>query len=161
MNILIASHDLINEKCHLMPWRTVCEVTQHLQAKGHKVLLISLGEKKEKVKSTKFSFDILEIRKSPNHLHGDLQEIFYGMQPDVILWPIGWRESIRRTRIIGDFGIPIVGYFPGGCYSFQSVLYAIRHVGFRAVLPYMVESICQQVRPLNFLKKNITKEFFR
>jgi len=137
-----------------MPWRTVCEVTHHLQEKGHEVLLISLGEKKEKVKSTKFSFDILKIRKSPNHLHGDLQEIFYGMQPDVIFWPVGWRESIRRTRIIGNFSIPIVGYFPGGCYSFQSVLYAIRHVGFRAVLPYMVESICQQVRPLNFLKKN-------
>jgi len=154
LNILIATHDLINEKCHLMPWRTVCEITQHLQAKGHEVRLVSLGEKKEKVRSTKFSFDILEIRKSPNHLQDDLRTIFYDTPPDAIFWPVGWREPIKRIRIIGHFGIPILGYFPGGCYSLQSVLYAIRHVGFRAILPYLFESICQQVRPLNFLKKN-------
>jgi len=137
-----------------MPWRTVCEVTQHMQAKGHKVFLISLGKRKGKVKSTKFSFDILEIRKSPKYLQDDLQNIFSCIHHDVVFWPVGWRESIRRIRIIGDFGIPIVGYFPGGCYSFQSVLFAIRHVGFRAILPYLLESVCQQVRPLNFLKKN-------
>lgn len=138
-----------------MPWRTVCEVTNHLQSMGHNVTLVSLGHKKGEISSSRLPEGTRgEIRKTYTGLQDDLRELLALESPDVIFWPIAWREPHQRIRVVGNLGVPLVGYFPGGCYSLRSSLYAIKRIGFKAALPYLLESVSPKSRQLKCFKDN-------
>jgi glycosyltransferase involved in cell wall biosynthesis len=154
MNILIATHDLVHENCHLMPWRTVFEVNKHLCELGKNSLLLSLGDSKKIFEEGTRGFNILNIRKGYRFFASDLYEVVVKISPDLIVWPIAWREPRKRMRIIKNLNIPILGYFPGGIYSLKSSLLAFNKIGIKNSTPYFLESICQMTRTLNFLKRN-------
>lgn len=154
MNILIATHDLVHENCHLMPWRTVFEVNKHLCKMGQKSFLLSLGNSKRIFEEDKRSSNILNIRKGYKFLASDLNEVVARISPDLIVWPIAWREPGKRMRIIKNFNIPLLGYFPGGIYSLKSSLFAFNKIGIKNSTPYLIESICQITRTLRFLKSD-------
>jgi hypothetical protein len=82
---------------HLMPWRTLCEVTEHLRNFYHDVTLISLGSVKKKIEGDILPQETFEIRKKVSFLQQDLSEIVHAKNPDIIYWPISWREP--RWRI--------------------------------------------------------------
>lgn len=154
MKFLIATHNLTEENCHLMPWRAVCEVTNHLQNMGQNVTLVSFGVNKGEIPSNRLPQGTREIRKSYDHIKDDLRDLFALETPSVVFWPIAWREPRRRIRIVGDLGIPLVGYFAGGCYSFTSTLYASKRIGFRAALPYIFESLSPKSRQVKVFREN-------
>jgi glycosyltransferase involved in cell wall biosynthesis len=74
-------------------------------------------------------------------------------RPDVVFWPIVWRESRWRTKVACDLGLPIVGYFPGGVYRFTDVLYAVRRIGVRPSLPYLWDALANKRQQLSFFQK--------
>ena len=152
MKIIIASHDVIPEKCHLMPWRTLCEVTTHLRNQGHDVTLISLSEGKQEVLDFRLPYRTRNIRKATTHLYNDLLQLVSELQPDIIFWPISWRESLIRTHIVSSLKIPLIGYFPGGYYSLKTCLYAVKQMGFKITLPYLIEAVVPHFLQLLYLK---------
>jgi glycosyltransferase involved in cell wall biosynthesis len=154
MNILIASHDLVHENCHLMPWRTVFEVNKHLRKFGQNSFLLSLGKTNNSIQLENKEYNILNIRKAYEFLANDLKEVVVKISPDLIIWPIAWREPRKRMRIIRSFNIPLIGYFPGGIYSLKSALFAFKKIGIKNSSPYLIEAICQMMRTLNFFKEN-------
>ena len=154
MKPLIVTHDLINEKSHLMPWRTLCEVTNNFRKHGHDVTFISLDDNRVHLGDTHLPEGVLPIRKSYHHLASDLAKLFRTKKPDVIFWPISWREPRRRTKITASFGVPIIGYFPGGCYLLSSVFYAIKMISLKASIPYLLEAVAPKSRQIAFFKSH-------
>ena len=129
MNILIAIHDLTNDNCHLMPWRIVCEVTKRLNKRGHKTTLVSLSSRYGPLYGERLPGNSVEVRKTLKFLCHDLKRVILGSSPDVIFWPVSWRESRRRHKVVRALGFPAIGYFPGGCYSLRSGILSIRRIG--------------------------------
>lgn len=122
---------------------------------GHNVTLVSLGRKKGEIPSSTLPEGTRgEIRKTYTGLKDDLRELLALESFDVIFWPVAWREPRGRIRVVGNFGIPLVGYFPGGCYSLRSSLYAIKRIGFKAALPYLLESVSPKSTQLKCFKDN-------
>ena len=125
MNIVILVHDLEEAKARLMPWRTVCEVVNGLRATATTAHLVSLGTQNRAYAATNgIPSGTVEIRKTPEWLERDLRAALQHFQPDVLFWPLSWRESGRRVRLAGQLGLPIVGYFPGGVNGLGSMLRA-------------------------------------
>lgn len=154
MNILIVTHDLAHDNFHLMPWRTVFEVNKRLCRMKQNSFLLSLGNSKNTFDDEKKSSKILSIRKGYKFLAKDLYEVVVKVSPDLIAWPIAWREPRKRMRIIRNFNIPLLGYIPGGIYSLKASLFASKKIGIKYSSPYLLESICQMMRSLNFFKEN-------
>lgn len=154
MKLLIASHNITEKNCHLMPWRTVCEVTNHLRDKGENVTLVSLGNINKEIWRKSLPTGTREIRKSYEYLEDDLGEIIKKIKPDIIYWPISWREPVRRIRLINKFNVPFIGYFPGSCFSLHSVIYALMRIGLYKTLPYLLESISHKPTKSKILKKS-------
>lgn len=154
MKLFIATHNLTKHNSHLMPWRHICETTKYLREAGHRVTLVSLSSSKGKLKGSRLPASAIEIRKAFGYFHYDIREIVDQELPHVIYWPLSWRESCQRTKIVGRLAVPLVGYFPGGCHSLNSTLYAMKRIGFRAALPYMLEAISPKSMQLRILKAN-------
>ena len=154
MRYLFVTYDFALSKYHLMPWRTVFEVHKHLSNMGNIGFLVSLGNSKRIIKTDDEKCETIKIRKAYNFLKKDLTEIVGQISPDLIFWPVAWREPYLRMRVIKSFNIPLLGYFPGGIYSLNSSLFALNKIGMRNAIPYFLESICQKTRNLKFLKRN-------
>ncbi len=153
MKLLIAVHNLNEKKAHLMPWRTVIEVAMHLNQSGHQVRLISLGNSLNKLDTKVFPTNTNEIRKSLKYFKNDIKSILKNFSPDLIFWPVTWRESKKRTNIVKSLKIPVVGWFPGGVYSFDSVFFVWKKMKLRETLPYFTETLCMILSKIGLLKQ--------
>lgn len=150
MRILIAVHNLIVEKSHLMPWRTVCDVVTHMQEDGHEAHLISLSYRNSELQGHFIPQGTREIHKSPaTSFSSDLKKELERIQPEVIFWPITWRESSRRIKTITKINVPIIFWFPGGVYSFSACAQAVKTIGLRNTLPYLLEIFSDKKRQVN------------
>ncbi len=154
MNFAIATHDLSNRNSHLMPWRTVCETVARLNSEGQQAFLLSLSGYALAVDGPSMPSHTLVIEKSRNKLERELRRIINAYSLEALVWPLTWREPAWRTKVIGRLGIPIVGYFPGGIYHVSDVLYAVRRIGVRASIPYVMESIVPKRGKLQDFKKS-------
>jgi len=152
MRIFISSHDLIPEKSHLMPWRTLCEVTNHLRNEGHEVTLMSLSGSNQQVVDSRLPDGTRNIRKNTTYLYDDMNQLVKELQPDVIFWPISWRESLVRTHAVAKLNIPLIGYFPGGYYSLKTCFYAVKQMGLKLTKPYLIEAMVPHFLQLFYLK---------
>ena len=98
MNIVILIHDLSEAKAHLMPWRTVCEVVNRLRTTATTTHLVSLGKQNRAYVATNgIPSGTVEIRKTPEWLERDLRAALQYLQPDVLFWPLSWREPGHRV----------------------------------------------------------------
>ncbi len=141
MNFLIFIHDLTIHNAHLMPWRTVCEVVNHAQQKGHEAKLVSLCSEVREISGPGIPSGTIEISKAAGILKENLHEAVRQNKCDVILWPVVWREPYWRIRAVTSLGVPVIGYFPGGVYRLRDTLYASKIIGMRKALPYLVDAI--------------------
>jgi glycosyltransferase involved in cell wall biosynthesis len=156
MRILVAVHDLIVEKSHLMPWRTVCEVVKHMRKDGHDAHLISLGIRDTELQGRLIPEGTKEIRKSSGTLVTDLIKELERTRPDIIFWPVAWRESIQRIKVATDTNVPIVLWFPGGVYSLGACFHSLKRLGFGNTLPYLREALSNRGRQVaNFNKYGV------
>jgi glycosyltransferase involved in cell wall biosynthesis len=152
MKIIVAVHELIVEKSHLMPWRTVCDVVLHLRNAGHEVNLLSLGTEKKMLIGYGVPTGTMQIRKKPKQLSKDLNEVIENDQPDIIFWPVTWRENNQKLKVVSTFKIPIVAWFPGGVYSLKGVCYAIKTLGLIRCKPYFFELIANKTQKIKQFK---------
>lgn len=141
MKLFIVAHDIPDIKAHLMPWRTVCEVTEGLRELGHDATLVSLDNYQGPLSGEYLPSGSFAIRKYGKHLLADLRQLERSLMPDVIFWPVSWRDPLTRTRVLASTTAKVVGWFPGGAYDVPSAFYALRRLGLKRVLPYIMESL--------------------
>ena len=157
MNILIAVHDLTIEKWHLMPWRTVVEVVNGLNTLGHNAILLSLDSSKE-MGVRAFEDDVLPkgtlaVNKHKDFLSSNLSSVIELHHIDIVFWPVTWREPRWRTRVVAEQNICNIGWYPGGVYGVTDVLYALRKMGLRKTLAYIVEAVYPKRIQMAYMKK--------
>ena len=153
MKILVVVHDLIAEKSHLMPWRTCCEAVGHFRREGCEAHLLSLGNDKASLEGGLIPLNSKKIRKTKKWFTRDLREEIDCFCPDVIFWPVSWRESGYRLDIVTQTNIPVVVWFPGGIYSFGACVHAMKRMRLRAILPYFLEYLSNKKKYVRFFKK--------
>ncbi len=154
MKILVVVHDLITEKSHLMPWRTCCEAVNHLAREGYDAHLLSLGKGKAHLQGGLIPSNTRQIRKKKQWFEQDLNDEISRFCPDVIIWPVSWRENTYRLRVVTQTNIPVVVWFPGGVYSFSACVHAIKVLRFKAILPYLRECLSDKKKRVRTFKKN-------
>jgi len=157
MRLLIAVHDLTDSNRRLMPWRTVCEVTEGARQSGHAAAVLSLGNAGRCLSGDNFlrddfSGDVIQVNKSKRLLAGELEKVAAGFKPDVVFWPVAWREAAWRIGAAGSLRVPVVGYFPGGAYSLPTALNAARQIGVKRALPYVREAAANKKKQVRRLK---------
>jgi glycosyltransferase involved in cell wall biosynthesis len=144
MNIAIYIADLSYENKHLMPWRTVLEVLHELKIAGHGVLLLSgcgnisaVGEGK-----TYGSIECIEVPK-PFSAHNCtiVASCLKQKKIDSFFFPIAFSRTYSVLQNIEkQADCRIVWYIPGGWFGFRQVFKAIRYVGLRSALPYLLQA---------------------
>lgn len=152
MKILVLVHDLLMEKSHLMPWRTVCEIVLCTREAGHTVNLVSLGNRSSSLHGGLIPEGTKEINKNPRELWKNLRHEIRTNKPDVIFFPVSWRDSKKRIKLLADLETPVVLWFPGGVYSFRACMLALRRLGLRATLPYMLEILSSKRKMVTLFK---------
>jgi len=151
---LFFTHDLDNANSHLMPWRTVCEVTSRLGGLGIDANLVSLSSARREIVGPGVPPGTVAIRKKRSLLAGDLREVADNFRPDAVFWPLAWREPAWRLHLAGSFCERLVGYFPGGVYQLGPVLRANRRLGARTLAPYLLEALAPKGRRLGAFRRS-------
>jgi glycosyltransferase involved in cell wall biosynthesis len=157
LKIIIAVHDLITQKSHLMPWRTVCDVVKHLQELGHEAHVLSLNAATNVLEGAHIPAGTFSINKSKQNLKNELTKVIQETGAEIIFWPVAWREQQWRTRIVTSLGLPVVGWFPGGIYSLSTTLYATKVIGLWASRQYLLEAVASKRKQVAFfLRSGVT-----
>lgn len=152
MRLLIAVHDLSDSNRNLMPWRTVCEVAKGAKDAGHFVTILSLANAPASQLPGSWPADVIQVNKSKAFLARELETIFEKLAPDAVYWPVAWREPVWRIKVVGAFGIPVIGYFPGGSYKITTAFNAARRIGIKGAMPYLMEAFAPKKRQVKTLK---------
>jgi len=158
MNVLIASYNLSPENSHLMPWRYVCEIADYFNNNGHNAKVVSIDHIEGEFTLNSKNLKIGRIRKKKELLFKDIQSLIVKYSIDAIFWPVSWRERTYRLKSLKRTGLPIIGYFPGGMYTFKEVLYAIKSIGLVQSIPYVLEVISPKRRKLKIFKEHGVNE---
>jgi glycosyltransferase involved in cell wall biosynthesis len=137
---LLVTYDLMPAKCRLMPWRTIVEVARHFPDFGVDAGILSIGEDDGQIDVPGLPAPVRAVRRDRAELLQPIEELCGGALPDVVFWPLTWRQPCWRIKRIHRLGIPIVGYFSGGAYCWKEAVYAARRIGIKAALPYLIEA---------------------
>lgn len=155
MNIVIFTHDYFGDNAHLMPWRTVLEVSQHLSRAGHTVSLISLNNFKNQrpVQNCIFNFNVIFLNKN-KLINDSVYKLLDRLDPELIYFPFGWWFPKINSSVFANRTARVVAYFPGGKYSLRVVIPSIGCLGLWKVIPYFVQAIFP-----SFFVKSILEKF--
>ena len=138
MNVLIATHDMIARKARLMPWRVVHEIKQSHTRTDTEVFIASLTVGAE---DSAAPDDVYRIPKDKGRLADALHRLVAEHSIDVVIWPVTWHEPAWRIRAVAALPVARIAYFPGGVYDLGACLYAMRHLGTKVTLPYLLDSL--------------------
>lgn len=159
MKIAIATYDMLPEKAHLMPWRTLCEVVSHANSFNTAALLINLVDTNSwSYQDDDYDIDLAFANKSKSQLLDSVNRQIKQHGIDVIYWPISWREPGWRINLLAHLDAEVVVYFPGGVYGLASSLYAMHKLGFKTALPYLRDSLVNKQKFLARLKRSGIKK---
>lgn len=151
MNFAVVTYDMVPEKQHLMPWRTICEVVKHAPGFAHNGIIFNLSNDASLGgRAKEYSCPTVMVRKERAGLVARLKDLIAAYEVDVLYWPVAWREPGWRIDVLGQLGIKVVAYFPGGVYHLAAALYAARKLGLKQALPYVREAVASKV---GFLKR--------
>lgn len=157
LKIIVAVHDLITQKSHLMPWRTVCDVVKHLQEIGHEAHVLSLNSATNVLEGAHIPAGTFSINKSRQNLKNELTKAIQETGAEIIFWPVAWREQQWRTRVVTSLGVPVVAWFPGGIYSLSATLYATKVIGLWASRQYLLEAVARKRKQvITFLRLGVS-----
>jgi glycosyltransferase involved in cell wall biosynthesis len=142
MKILIMTHDLVEGNAHLMPWRTVVEVTTSLRVAGHEALLLSASEGADGTEAVRQIAGVPvrpvpKPRAAPEQLRSILREF----DPDILYWPFAWWNASGDAPVLQGLRGRRIGYVPGARYRTSAVLRAAPALGLRHVAPYVAQAL--------------------
>jgi len=155
MNIAIYTNNLSAHNGHLMPWRTVLEVTANLGRSGHKALVFSgnCGDKERvwrdrgtRIKSVPKPSDVVGFNR--------LAAICRDEEIGVLYWPLDWSKPRTDVLQLENAGRRVIWYVPGAYYRRLPVLKAVPYVGLRALLPYLAQAVIPKRYYVRRLMKN-------
>jgi glycosyltransferase involved in cell wall biosynthesis len=156
MNIAIYIADLTTANKHLMPWRTILEVLTELKRAGHSTLLLSGCNDAEKNENVKMygKIESIDVPKPFSKSHRtDISRHLKQRQVEVLYFPIAFaRDYSPLVEIEQQSNCRLVWYIPGGWFTPRQILKAIRHIGFKCALPYLLQAFM----PKRYFVKQLT-----
>ncbi len=154
MRIAIYTNDLTRDNVHLMPWRTVVEVTAGMRKAGHDAVVLSGRPGARGEEWVCGTVPIREVAKSRTP-EGRSALLDYIRQErfDILYWPFAWWGAGKARKLLERLNLRIVGYVPGSRYLFRSVLRAIPSIGLRFSLPYLAQSLYSDSRLVAEMKR--------
>ena len=158
MKIAIYTNDLNEHNVHLMPWRTVLEVAAKLSRLGHSGLVLAGSQKEFARDWSNADVRIKGVQKPSDTVGFDrLAAICRNEKIEVLYWPLDWRKPRTDVLQLENAGLKIIWYVPGAYYRLFPVLKAAPYVGFKAILPYLA----QTVMPRRYYVRRLTKNGVR
>jgi len=158
VKIAIYTNDLNEHNVHLMPWRTVLEVAAHLKRSGQKSIVLSGNQKGGEPDWISKEIYIKSVQKPFDTFGFDRLDVLCRNEKiEVLYWPLDWSKPRTDVLQLKNAGLRIIWYIPGAYYRLFSVLKAARYVGFKAILPYLV----QTVMPKRYYVRRLTKNGVR
>jgi glycosyltransferase involved in cell wall biosynthesis len=141
---------MISGKAHLMPWRVIREVANSQSDPDIEVFIVSLTLDTIRPKAPD---GVFQIPKDKKNLANELQRFVANHSIDVVVWPVTWHELAWRIRVVASLPVARVAYFPGGVYDLAACLYALRRLGLRMTLPYLLDSLIRPQRLIRHLAR--------
>ncbi len=151
---LMLTHDLTPENWHLMPWRTIVEVSARLTQIGWPTKVASLGSRSTEVLVPGLATPVAIVSKTGCNLVDQLRALVLTHGVEVVFWPMTWRSPCTQTGLIGKLGVPGIGYFSGAQYRLGDTVYAARRLGFCKTLPYFLESLSPRAPKMRCARRN-------
>ncbi|MCD8235918.1 MAG: glycosyltransferase [Prevotellaceae bacterium] len=133
MRIGIYTTDLFHGREHLMPWRTVIEISRRLGQKGHDVIIINGGVENVSLEG----INVVTVNKGYPSLLSFAKE----RQLDALFVEMKWREALKSLKAFKALPCKKIAYFTGGVYDLQSVFCLKRYASFSDVKPYLLECL--------------------
>ena len=156
MNIAIYIADLTTANKHLMPWRTILEVLSELKSAGHNTLLLSGGNDAEKNENVKMygTIESIYVPKPFSKTHRTIiSRHLKQRQIEVLYFPIAFARDYRPlVEIEQQSNCRLVWYIPGGWFAPGQIIKAIRYIGFKRALPYLLQAFM----PKHYFVKQLT-----
>ncbi len=122
--IAIVTYELLPERERLMPWRTVCEVVRGMRRRGYDARLISINRDIDQSYDSKdYDFPVCYCPSID-----DCRSGVGDFLPDLVYWPITWRDGMKLNSHWHDWDCPTIVYHGGSCYSILHVLATMRHM---------------------------------
>ncbi len=158
MKIAIYTNDLNEHNIHLMPWRTVLEVSTHIIRLGQSAIVLSGSKKRNEPNWLNKGIQIKAVQKSLNRVGLDkLAAICRDEGVEVLYWPLDWRKPRTDVLQLENVGLRVIWYVPGAYYRLIPVLKVAPYLGLKAVLPYLA----QAVMPKRYYVRRLTKNGVR
>jgi len=156
MNIAIYIADLTKTNQHLMPWRTILEVLHEAQICGHKTLLLS-GQNNTNNISVSTTYNNIETVRAPKPFstanRAILAKLLTERQIDTLYFPIAFSRDYRPLQELEkQSSCHLVWYVPGGWFTPKQTLKAIKYLGLKPVLPYLLQAFM----PKRYFIKKLT-----
>ncbi|MDD2336058.1 MAG: glycosyltransferase family 4 protein [Geobacteraceae bacterium] len=142
MKIAFYSNDFKPGNVHLMPWRTMLEVSSSLHSFGHSTNILSGVSNLPADEWTISNVRVLEICKPKDASSLKKLEIICNEEKiDVLYWPLDWRHPRQDILSLEKTGLRVAWYIPGSWYGFGQVLVATLCMHSKSVLPYIAQII--------------------
>jgi phosphatidyl-myo-inositol dimannoside synthase len=148
-HIGIYTHDLFPSRERLMPWRTVLEVARGMKNAGIDVTVFN-GTSDLSGNSQDWNGVPIKDISKPSR---SLAEFLVSQDLDCIFFPVTWRSGETAKSFFSRLSIPILCYFPSGCYKTKDVLRGMTQMSPKGLLPFMLDSIIPKNRLINAMRK--------
>jgi len=127
---------------HLMPWRTVLEVSTHIIRLRQSAIVLSGSQKQNEPNWLNKGVQIKAVQKPFNKVGLDkLAAIYRDEGVQVLYWPLDWSRPRTDVLQLENVGLRIIWYVPGAYYRLFPVLKTAPYVGFKAILPYLAQTM--------------------
>jgi len=142
VKIAIYTNDLNEHNMHLMPWRTVLEVSAQLSRLDHSALVLA-GSQKEIAKDWKSDGAHIKGVQKPVDMFGFdiLATLCRSEKIEVLYWPLDWSKPRTDVLQLEKVGLRVIWYVPGAYYRLFPVLKTAPYVGFKVILPYLAQTV--------------------
>ncbi len=140
MKIAIYSNGFNQGNMHLMPWRTMLEVSSSLCSSGYPSIILSGVSHTPAEEYLIHKVRVREVLKPKDvSTLARLEDVCRGEGVDVLYWPLDWRHPRTDILSLERIGLRVVWYIPGAWYGFRQVLAAAICMRSKAVLPYIAQ----------------------
>lgn len=150
MKIAFTTVDLYPGREWLMPWRTVIEVCNRMNAQGIKADVVTVPVSQE---NNDYNFQGTDIKTAPRDFSAFCRWI-ENKGYDVLIYPTPFREVLKGNfKVFSNLKIKKIAYFPGGVYSMSNNLALWKYGSFSLAKPYIIDTLTPYRYFTNVMKK--------
>ncbi|MDL1975812.1 MAG: glycosyltransferase family 4 protein [Deltaproteobacteria bacterium] len=140
MKIAFFIYGLTKRNTHLMPWRYVLEVANHLNALGHRTIVLTDNCQGRTMDWSKGDAQVTPISGSALRSKKKFAALIDEMSLDVLYFPFSKRSSISGG-IPNLTNTPVIAYFPSAWYKPGLIGPVLRKLPLREAAVYATESL--------------------